>query len=626
MTAYYFLESRQAKGKVSVNDVSEPNRFKQKKLGSEKRSVFSRRSSNKNDILFLLPPNIEFQDFISPPNNISTITKDGKQYGSVITDIPLGVISLSAYLKKHLDITSTCIDFNVELNKIEQFSFDGFIPFFTENLAQKNRSQNLDPDYVAISSLFSPAYQSVIDLATVARRLFPSSLIIVGGNLPTSTYHELLSDSEEIDAICFGEGEKALLNLFKSEDKKHYLENSSSWITHEKLASNNNNFQHDFIWDLDEIPYLDYDILDIDGYKLNPTSSRYSVTSKYQSNQSGQALEEAIGSDVSYERLNFHSMPIMTSRGCPFKCTFCASHAAHGRAMRYHSVERVIEDVCRMIKEFQITGVVIQDDHFMAGKRRPYEIVDKLGELKQDMFFQNALAIYALDPEFLKLLKASGVNELVLPVESGSERVLREEMRKPLKLSKIPEVVKNCRKEGIYTDCNVIIGMPGETKQDIIDSRKFLKTLYADWFRIFVATPIPGSEMHTTVLQKSLYKIPPIKGNYKRAVIQTEHLTPEFIQFMTYYMNIELNFVFNSNMRLGRYDVALESFENVINVKSDHAIAHYYSSICAEKIGNSEKSRLHFQTAKEIIKSTDYWDIFIDDFSLPLKKSECLAV
>ena len=112
-----------------MNDVSEPNRFKQKKLGSEKRSVFSHRPNNKTDILFLLPPNIEFQDFINPPKNISTITKDGKQFGSVITDIPLGVISLSAYLKKHLDVTSTCIDFNVELNKIEQFSFDGFVPF-----------------------------------------------------------------------------------------------------------------------------------------------------------------------------------------------------------------------------------------------------------------------------------------------------------------------------------------------------------------------------------------------------------------------------------------------------------------------------------------------------------------
>ena len=272
------------------------------------------------------------------------------------------------HISKHLDVTSTCIDFNVELNKIEQFNFDGFVPLFTENLVQAIQSHNLEPDYVAISSLFSPAYQSVVDLATVARRLFPSSLIIVGGNLPTSTYRELLSDSEEIDAICFGEGEKGASELIKSDDKQHYLENSSSWITHEKLATDNNNFQHDFIWDLDEIPYLDYDILDIDGYKLNPTSSRYSVTSKYQSNQPGQALEEAIGSDVGSEKLDFHSMPIMTSRGCPFKCTFCASHAAHGRAMRYHSVERVIEDVRRMIKEFKITGVVIQDDHFMAGK------------------------------------------------------------------------------------------------------------------------------------------------------------------------------------------------------------------------------------------------------------------
>ena len=145
---------------------------------------------------------------------------------------------------------------------------------------------------------------------------------------------------------------------------------------------------------------------------------------------------------------------------------------------------------------------------------------------------------------------------------------LREEMRKPLRLSKIPEVVKNCREHGIYTDCNVIIGMPGETKQDIAESRKFLKTLFADWFRIFVATPIPGSEMHQTVLEKGMYEIPPIRGNYKRAVIKTEHLTPDFVQFMTYYMNIELNFVFNSNMRLGNYEVALASFKKCYKCKT----------------------------------------------------------
>ena len=66
------------------------------------------------EILFLLPPNIEFEDFVSPPANISTIQKGEKQFGSVITDPPLGVISLSAYVKKFLPVNSRCIDFNTK--------------------------------------------------------------------------------------------------------------------------------------------------------------------------------------------------------------------------------------------------------------------------------------------------------------------------------------------------------------------------------------------------------------------------------------------------------------------------------------------------------------------------------
>ena len=82
----------------------------------------------------------------------------------------------------------------------------------------------------------------------------------------------------------------------------------------------------------------------------------------------------------------------MTSRGCPFKCTFCASHAAHGRKMRYHSLERVEEDIKKLKEKFGIRGVVVQDDHFMADhhKKRPYNIVKCLGKNKLEMFFQNA--------------------------------------------------------------------------------------------------------------------------------------------------------------------------------------------------------------------------------------------
>ena len=74
-------------------------------------------------ILFILPPNITYKDFISPPSNMSTVTKNNgkKQFGSLLTDIPLGVISLSAYLKKYFNIQSEAIDFNVELNIETEF-------------------------------------------------------------------------------------------------------------------------------------------------------------------------------------------------------------------------------------------------------------------------------------------------------------------------------------------------------------------------------------------------------------------------------------------------------------------------------------------------------------------------
>lgn len=563
-------------------------------------------------LIFLVPPNIEFNDFVNPPKNVSTIKKGNKSFGSIITDIPLGIISLSAYIKEHFPIETSAIDFNVELNKESEFNYTSFKEYFKKFLQNKNNI-DFNPTIIGISSLFTPAYQSILDLAELSKEIFPNAILIVGGNLPTSMFREILDDSIFVDAVCFGEGEKPLLEMLKSENKINYFETSNSWATHKKIENEKKTnkrlkLSHNFINDLDEIPFLDYDILDLEGYKLNPTSNRYNVTNVEETNKSNVKI------------LNNYSIPIMTSRGCPFKCTFCASHAAHGRDMRYQSKERVKEDLEKLVQRYGVGGVVIQDDHFMAGKKRPYEIVEVIGKEKLKMFFQNALAIFALDFEFLKLIKKMGVDELVLPVESGSMRVLREEMRKPLKLEKIPVVVENCRKIGIYTDCNIIIGMPGETKKDIEDSREFLKTIYADWFRVFIATPIPGSEMHQTVMDKKYYKIPPIRANYKRAVIETEHLTSEYVQYMTYYMNLELNFVYNSNYRLGNYKTAIESFHNVINVKSDHLFAHYFASKCFEKLGKIDEMIYHYEQVNKIRANTDFWDHYIDEFNLPIKK------
>jgi radical SAM superfamily enzyme YgiQ (UPF0313 family) len=311
-------------------------------------------------------------------------------------------------------------------------------------------------------------------------------------------------------------------------------------------------------------------------------------------------------------------MAVMTSRGCPFKCIFCASHKAHGRDMRYHSVERVIEDAQRLKESYGAETIIILDDHFMGDRPRAFQIVDHLSQVGHKLFFPNALALYALERNFLELLQRASVKQLILAVESGSDRVLKRVMKKPLKLDIVRRVANDCRELGIYTDCNILIGLPGETKQDIADTRAFLKTINADWFRINVATPLAGSEMYDICETKNYFKAIPILGNYKKAIVETEDFTAAYIQEASYLMNIELNFVHNANMKLGHYEMALDSFENVLKAKYDHPVAHYYQGICQFNLGNDEESIRSFALAKKYMNDSPFWKNIIEYFSIPI--------
>jgi radical SAM superfamily enzyme YgiQ (UPF0313 family) len=359
--------------------------------------------------------------------------------------------------------------------------------------------------------------------------------------------------------VCHGEGEIPLLELLTSQDMQAHAESSPTWITRSKLDKQPE-LEHRFLEELDQVPF-DYSLIAQDDYELNPTIRSYSsVKSKGK------------------------SFNIMTSRGCPFKCIFCASHRTHGREMRYHSLERVKDDILRLKNEFGIKVITIEDDHFMGDKQRAYEIVRFIGELGITAFFPNSLALYALSREMLEALRQAGVEQLILAVESGSDYVLKNVMKKPLKLDIVRRVAKDCREIGIYTDCNILIGLPGERKQDIEDTRRFLKTVDANWFRINVATPLLGSEMHDICEEKNYFKGLVIESNYKKAIVGTEDFDPQFIQDTTYDINIELNFVHNADMRLGEYATALRGFEMALGAKPDHAIALYYSSLCDLKM------------------------------------------
>lgn len=545
-------------------------------------------------ILFIVPPNITFHEFVFPASNVKHVNKaEGRIFGSVITDIPLGPLSMSAYIKKYIDVETWLIDFNVTLNRDDSFDYNSFKDYFYSFLSNPDVT-SFRPTIIGISAQFAPSCRNFIEIAECCKQLYPNVLLLAGGNLPTAGYGKIFQETHAFDAICFGEGEKPLLALLQAKEKVAHLQESASWITREKLH-NNQDFKHDFIVDLNEIPFLDYGILDIEGYDINPTMHYYT---------SGNAHRRGI--------------PMMTSRGCPFKCIFCAAHRTHGRKMRYHSIERVEEDARKLKTVFGAETIILLDDHLMGNKKRAYEIVETISGMDLSLFFPNALALYALERRFLELLSRVGVTQLILAVESGSERVLKYVMHKPLKLDIVRRVANDCRELGIYTDCNILIGLPGETPKDIDDAREFLKTIKADWFRINVATPLVGSEMHEICEEKNYFKEEPLMGNYKKAIIETEDFTAAYIQEISYLMNIELNFVNNANMELGRYDTAIESFNNVIKAKHDHPVALYYAGFCYKKLGNQDMSLKSFRLAENYARNNHFWKNIIQLFDIPI--------
>ena len=191
-------------------------------------------------------------------------------------------------------------------------------------------------------------------------------------------------------------------------------------------------------------------------------------------------------------------------------------------------------------------------------------------------------------------------------------------MRKPLKLSIVKRVAEDCRELGIYANVNILIGLPGETMSDIEDTRAFLKTINANWFIVLCASPLVGSEMYDICTENNYLKEGHLGSDYKKAVVETEDFSAEYIQEKSYLLNLELNFVENSDFRLGCYDVALKGFENAIRAKHDHAIAYYYASKCYEKMGNTAKADKYLQTATEIFSHNRMWRAYADTLGMPI--------
>ena len=196
--------------------------------------------------------------------------------------------------------------------------------------------------------------------------------------------------------------------------------------------------------------------------------------------------------------------PILTTRGCPYTCDYCAAPYLNGRGVRKHSLEYLKKLIKNLYDNYGIRHFNIIDDNFtfdvFYAKAFCKMIIDNKHYFKGiSIATPNGIRIERTDQQLFYLMKAAGWGRLVVAPESGSPKML-ELMSKHLDLSVVPEKVRQIQKAGIEVEAFFLIGHPGEDKNTVEETRQFLKDVRFDFASFYAFQPLPGTPIYHELL------------------------------------------------------------------------------------------------------------------------------
>lgn len=507
-------------------------------------------------------PNVLFVNMPSVP--LEEILKGHASEGAI--SMPMGILHLSSYLRmKDMAEKIGIIDFAAEIFKYDPATnFDDFI------LDRSRKRASFAPDVLAVSFSFSSADSFFQKLVYSLKVLWPDAALIVGGNHATNSVQRLLSQPG-VDYVGRGEGEFAFADFVEQIGKGGEVKVKGIFG---KTDQDNTSLELcETPQDLDALPFPDWDLLDMDFYLTTHAARKRNI---------GEATEK-------------RAAGVLTTRGCPYSCTFCASHTVHGRKMRYRSVESVVAEIKELHSRFGVNMLVPEDDLFTVKKTRVIELVNAISDLQLPDFefqFPNALSVNTLDEEVLDALIAAGMKICTLAIESGSEFVQVNIIKKRCNLEKAKRLIKYLREKDIIVRCYFILGFPGETQEMMLESIEYARGLDADWCSFPVVIPLLGSEMYDQFLERGEYGVDDQvwASVYANRQFDTQEILAEEINELAYRTSLDLNFINNPNRRLGNFKRAIEIFQDILFRYPHHIVACYCIMECYEAQGADEEA------------------------------------
>ena len=396
---------------------------------------------------------------------------------------PLGLSYIAAILEKY-GVAVNMVDCVVEGHSTEREIGAGMITYGLRPEDIRERVRDASPDVVGISVLFSTDIENLFETCRVIRSLDRNIVIVVGGLHPTIYPQKIVERSQItdgsdylLDFIIRGEGEYRFLSFVQNLQEGLVDKNADGLVSH---------FEGEWIYRHQRTLIENLDELPLPAYHLLPMERYFEINTPFSPVPQGNRVVQ-----------------LLTSRGCPVGCTFCASTNLY-RKYRHRSVKNIIREVQAWKSRYKVDEIQFVDDNLTFVRGHSIDLFKALAPLSLKWCTPNGTMVNTLTPELMDLMAKSGLYQITLSLDSGSVETLKTLHHKPVKLNSIPGLIDKAKEYGIYTHGTLVVGMPGETLDDIRAGFEFVKTLDLTSISTFIAAAIPGSELYHQVLEKGL--------------------------------------------------------------------------------------------------------------------------
>ena len=379
------------------------------------------------------PPAVKRPFFIINP-------AEAEKSGSLIP--PLGLALINSALKSHGYQTSVIdLTFDTNLEQVKEILAKGGIYLIT------------------FTTTLVPRVQEVI---RIIRAKDPAAYIVGGGAHPVAR-KEHVFDDVDMDAVALGE-----IRLTELADALHSTEPDRGLAGVQGLIFKSRGSVHinppvDSWVQLDSLPLPDYHAFPVEKY---------------------------------FSAQGFRAVALSTSRGCPYRCTFCQPILFNlfGKKVRYASPARVVDEVEHLVKTLNVDFLIFVDDTFAFYQDRVVEICKEIVRRKIHVLWRCQTRV-GLRRDVLEWMKRAGCFLIAFGVESGSQKIL-DTVDKDATVEMAEDTFRHCKELGILTHAFLMIGNIGETQETLNDTLKLAEKIKPSFYCLSIATPYPGTYLH----------------------------------------------------------------------------------------------------------------------------------